>query len=397
MRNVFSRSLGFAICFAFIGSCNAQTLNTPAEGATQADRIQQEVQIPGSTGYPRVVRTKDEWGHDTGKLVASSGDKIFESSDQGHTWQLISTIDATANGLTWRCCETLFQLTRPVGHLANGTLVYAAAYLKGQTPAIGYYLSNDQGRTWAFQGAPVVRGNTDHHGLWEPQFEIANDGALVMFWSDETDPAHSQKLVQMRNYFKGNGWQDETDTVASSNEKDRPGMAVVNRLSNGHFFMTYEVQGPAHSGAVHARISQDGWNFGEPTDLRFRPTDKQGEFFKVAPSNVWAPTPSVANGTIFIVGRNLVQSNGTPSALDGQVLFMNSDPDGHGLWTRISAPVPVPSVPPPSHINCENYSSALLPYSDGRGLVEFATKADNPNVKFGKGCSVYVGHMSLVK
>jgi hypothetical protein len=74
---------------------------------------------------------------------------------------------------------------------------------------------------------------------------------------------------------------------------------------------------------------------------------------------------------------------------------MNSTPDGHGVWTRSTAPVPVPGIPPSTNINCENYSSALLPYPDGGGLVELATKADDPTVKFGKGCSIYVGHMTL--
>jgi hypothetical protein len=385
--------LCFVLCIAFSNACIAHAQATSGGGEPQVGQVLPESQIVGSTGYPRVVRVMDESGHDTGKLVASSLNKIFESSDHGHTWQVISTIDATTNGLTLRCCETLFQLDRPVGSLPRGTLVYAAAYLEGQTPAIGYYLSNDHGKTWEFQGIPVARGDA-HHGLWEPQFEIANDGALVMFWSDETDPAYSQKLAQIRNYMKGNGWQDEKNTVASASEKDRPGMAVVNRLSNGRFFMTYEVQGP-QSGAVHARISPDGWNFGDPTNLGFRPTDEQGEYFRVAPSNVWAPTHNGPNGTIFVVGRNLVESSGQPAPLDGQVLFMNSTPDGHGVWTRSTAPVPVPGIPPSTNINCENYSSALLPYPDGGGLVELATKADDPTVKFGKGCSIYVGHMTL--
>lgn len=398
MRHPWLCAPGLVFGLVFIGACHAQDrpMGAMTTGATmQASRVETPSQIVGSTGYPRIVRVIDAAGNDTGKLVASSLKNIFESSDHGHKWQLISTIDPTADGLTMRCCETLFQLTRPVGNLPRGTLVYAASYLKGGVPALGYYLSSDHGKTWIFQGTPVVRGSANHHGLWEPQFEIANDGALVMFWSDETDPAHSQKLSQMRNYFRGKGWQDEKDTVASNVQSDRPGMAVVNQLSNGHFFMTYEVQGPTHKGAVHARISLDGWDFGDPADLGFRPTDEQGEYFKVAPSNVWVRTGE-PHGTLFVVGRNLVQQDGRPAALDGQVLFMNNDPDGRGVWRRIPAPVPVPRLS--AHvINCENYSSALLAYPDGKGIVELATKADNPNATFGPGCSVYVGHMNLAR
>lgn len=357
-------------------------------------RISPESSIPGSTGYPRIVRVMNESGHYTSDLVASSRSDIFSSSDHGKTWARISTIDAAANGLTLRCCETLFQLDRQVGRLPRGTLIYAAAYLEGRTPAIGYFTSSDHGRDWQYQGVPVARGDL-HHGLWEPQFEIANDGALVVYWSDETDPAHSQKLVQMRNYFKGGGWEDQRDTDASGVKQDRPGMAVVSPISNGRFFMTYEVQGPRFSGTVHARVSNDGWNFGDPGDLGFVPKDEKGDYFKVAPNNTWLPGSGQKSGWIVVVGRNLVDSNGTQAPRDGRVLFANADSEGRGTWTRLPAPVQVSGIPPSTHINCANYSSALLSYPNGRGLVELATKPDNPNVKFGKGCTVYVGHLDM--
>jgi hypothetical protein len=95
------------------------------------------------------------------------------------------------------------------------------------------------------------------------------------------------------------------------------------------------------------------------------------------------------------VGRNLVDSNGKQAPLDGRVLFSNADPEGHGTWTRLPAPVQVSGIPPSTNINCANYSSALLAYPNGLGLVELATKPDDPGVKFGKGCTVYVGHLAI--
>jgi len=67
------------------------------------------------------------------------------------------------------------------------------------------------------------------HGLWEPEFPIADDGAPAMFWSDETDPCCSQKLAQIRTYDDLD-WQNESNTVASTIQSDRPGMAVVTKL-----------------------------------------------------------------------------------------------------------------------------------------------------------------------
>ena len=80
----------------------------PDRAELQDGHVLQESQIVGSTGYPRVVRIMDEAGHNTGKLVASSRSDIFGSSDHGHTWQLLSTVNSSANGLMLCCCETLF-------------------------------------------------------------------------------------------------------------------------------------------------------------------------------------------------------------------------------------------------------------------------------------------------
>lgn len=391
-------SLRFLLALCALLAYGQFNLAMPQEGnelqLAPGLRISPEAPIPGSEGYPRIVRVMNESEHYTGELIASSRSDLFSSNDHGKTWTRISTVDASSNGLTFRCCETLFQLERQVGSLPRGTLIYAAAYLKGSTPAIAYFTSSDHGRAWQYQGIPVARGDL-HHGLWEPQFEIADDGALVMFWSDETDPAHSQKLVQMRNYFKGAGWEDQRDTVASGVKQDRPGMAVVSRVSNGRFFMTYEVQGPRFSGTVHARVSTDGWNFGDPSDLGFVPKDEKGDYFKVAPNNTWLPGSGQESGRIIVVGRNLIDSNGKQAPLDGQVLFANADPEGHGTWSSLPAPVKVSGIPPSTNINCANYSSALLAYPNGLGLVELATKPDNPGVKFGKGCTVYVGHLAI--
>jgi hypothetical protein len=75
----------------------------------------------------------------------------------------------------------------------------------------------------------VKRGGTPHHGLWDPEFLVAKDGALVIFWSDETDSCCSQKLTQMRS-TDGVTWKNETDTVESESQPDRPGMIVVGKL-----------------------------------------------------------------------------------------------------------------------------------------------------------------------
>ena len=153
---------------------------------------------------------------------------------------------------------TLFEMPQTLGVLAAGTLLYANTYFVGSQKAIEIYISTDAGSTWSYLRTPIITSNSS--GLWEPEFEIASDGALVMFWSDETDSCYSQKLAQMRTY-DGTSWQNRQNTVASPIQADRPGMAVVTKLPGGTYFMTYEDCGPAAC-TVYYRISTAGWNWG---------------------------------------------------------------------------------------------------------------------------------------
>jgi hypothetical protein len=350
--------------------------------------------LEDSDGYPRVIRLMDRLAASKGRLLAASQQRLYTSDDYGATWNLAMTMPEPP-GLTARCCEVLFQLRRPLGTLWAGTLLFAASYISRPTsttpatPAIGYFISRDSGRSWDFQGTPVFRGDTTH-GLWEPEFEIANDGALVMFWSDQTDDAyHRQKIMQMRTY-DGHLWQDEKDTVASSVKADAPGMAVVSQLPNGHFFMTYELSGPTADGADQARISSDGWNFGDPKDLGFRPTDHAGEYFKHTPYNAWTRLPGSFNGAILLVGRWVFQSDGSQSPLSGKVLFINTNPDGTGPWTKLTAPVQVSPITTKKIKKCLNYSPALLPAPDGRTVLELAGVLDPDDH-----CMIFAGRGKL--
>src|SRR5690349_627794 len=222
--------------------------------------------LQGSTLYPRVVRLAHGPANVNGRLIASTNGIIFQSNDDGASWSRLGPVP-TVGGSSERCCATLYELPRAVGSLAAGTLLSAASYFSGGVPAIEVYVSTDQGAHWTYHGTPVRAGDASH-GLWEPEFEVANDGALVMFWSDETDPCCSQKLAQIRSY-DGLHWQDRADTVRSTIPNDRPGMITVSPLPNGHFFMSYELCGPAAC-TVFSRVSVDGWYFGDPTNMGTR-------------------------------------------------------------------------------------------------------------------------------
>lgn len=334
----------------FCGSAAAQ----PATGTL----------LNNSTLYPRVIRLAH--GSANGMLLASTNGTLFTSTNNGGTWNALGSVPV-ASGSTERCCGTLFEMPQTVGSLAAGTILYAASYFSGSTPAVEVYVSTNEGQSWQYWSTPVVRGDSNH-GLWEPQFTIASDGALVLFWSDETDPCCSQKLAQIRTY-DGNSWQNQQNTVASTIQADRPGMAVVTKLPSGVYFMSYELCGPAAC-TVFYRTSADGWNFGTASSMGTAVKSDSGQWFEHAPTNTWSPSVLSGNGAILLIGQVLYESNGSVSPYNGQVIFVNLTSDGSGPWYTIQAPVKIPNA----YDNyCPNYSSSLLPATNGSSILELAS------------------------
>ncbi len=220
---------------------------------------------------------------------------------------------------------------------------------------------------------PVSGGGSFGDGIWEPQFEIASDGALVMFWSNETDSCCSQKISHIRTY-NGTTWQDASNVVASLIQADRPGMAVISKMPNGTYFMSYELCGPAACTAF-SRTSTDGWNFGDPTNTGTKIQTPSGQYFEHAPTNVWSPSVLASNGALLLIGQELFESDGSVSNANGLVMFANLT-NGTGNWYLVASPL---QVSHPSDNFCPNYSSAILPATDGSSIWEIASAYNSNN------------------
>ena len=381
-RKVFRR-VSFALPWLLsllLSACGAGGNSTPAAQATVPSTAESTVSsgaasttnlatgtyLAGSTLYPRVIRIEHSTSGADGDLIASTNGQIYISTNNSKTFSYLDTVPQIS-GSTEYCCADLFEMPQTVGSLTAGTLLFAATYYVGATRAIEVYSSTDNGKSWSYSSTPVSGGDSAH-GLWEPEFSVADDGALVMFWSDETDTCCSQKIAQIRT-FDGTSWQDQTNTVASSIYADRPGMAVVTKLPNGTYFMSYELCGPAAC-TVFYRTSQDGWNYGNPSNTGTKISTVSGQYFEHAPTNAWSPSVVSGNGALILVGQVLYNANGAVSSQNGKVLFMNTSPDGAGPWYAISAPVQVPTA----YDNyCPNYSSALLPSPHGNSILELAS------------------------
>ena len=348
--------------------------------------------LPQSAGYPRLVRLEHGPAATNGWIIASTTGKLYESKDDGKTFTFLGNAPVQT-GSRLRCCETLYELPRAVGSLPAGTLLYAATYaletvpksLSAEAtksaanlwargvPAIEVYTSRDQGEHWTYHSTPVMgHGEKGAGGLWEPEFSVARDGSLVMFWSDETYSCCSQKLSKIRT-SDGVTWRDSSDVVATTNPSDRPGMIVVSHLPTGLYFMSYEICGDpitGHKCAAYYRTSRDGWNYGHASNPGTRIENADGQYFEHAPANIWSPSPLSPNGVIIVVGQVLHNADNSVARRNGRVLFVNPLLDGSGPWRTIQAPVEVPN----SYDNpCPNYSSALLPVQNGIALLELAT------------------------
>jgi len=348
--------------------------------------------LPQSVGYPRVVRLEHGPAKTNGWIIASTTGKLYESKDDGKAFTFLGNAPVQT-GSRLRCCETLYELPRAVGSLPAGTLLYAATYALDNVPkslladtgsaaanpwalgvpAIEVYTSSDQGEHWTYHSTPVMgHGEKGTGGLWEPEFSVARDGSLVMFWSDETYSCCSQKLSKIRT-SDGVTWRDTSDVVATTTPADRPGMIVVRHLPTGLYFMSYEICGDpitGHRCAAYYRISRDGWNYGPASNPGTRIENAGGQYFEHAPANIWSPSPLSPNGVIIVVGQVLHNADNSVAQQNGKVLFVNTLLDGSGPWRTIQAPVEVPN----SYDNpCPNYSSALLPVLNGTALLELAT------------------------
>jgi len=146
---------------------------------------------------------------------------------------------------------------------------------------------------------------------------------LVVYYSDQRDPAHGQKLVHQTstNMLK---WTAPVDDVAYGNFTYRPGMTTVSQLPLGNWIMTYEFYGAVEADfAVYYRISNNPLTFNNSVGRPIIATD--GSVPVSSPYNVWTPVGG-SLGTIVV-------SCGTFSEV-----FVNHNLGAPGAWTKVSTP-----------------------------------------------------------
>lgn len=347
--------------------------------------------------YPRTVRLSHS-GAANGRIIAIAtsfpaggpAGAVFSSDDGGATFGKISTVPDTVAAGSGLCCTTLYELPTAIGDLPAGTLLWAGAVGQdggdGRRMSLRVWRSADQGGTWSYLSS--IATSPSAGGLWEPELAVDGDGNLSAYYADETRPGRSQVLSQATT-TDGIEWSAGRIIVQGPAGGNRPGMPIVEQLPNGAYLMTFEVCG---LGAVpndceaHWRTSTNGVGWGDVDDL--------GPTLVTADGRYWTGDPNFAvtpGGRIVGTGQVQRNADGSPAAGNGSTLW-SAPVVGTGVGTGLGE---VTTVPGPFTVTaepgvCPNYSSSLLPSTDGDSVLEVATD-------FGPGgeCRAFFGSGAL--
>jgi hypothetical protein len=327
-------------------SRGSQTMYTPPSNAPS----------PGSL-YPRAVRLQYS-GSSNGTMLATfeqstSGTPVFpiyRSTDNGNSWTKISNIADTRNGWGMRWEPDLYELPTAIGNYPAGTILAAGDSVPGDRSAtkIDLYASTDHGVTWSFVSNIATGGaaysTNGYTPIWEP-FLMVNGSRLIVYYSDQRDSAHGQKIVHQVS-TNGTSWGSVVNDVAVSTYSARPGMGTVAKLPNGNYVMTYEYGGaPEGNYAVYYKISSNPEGFGSVTGIPLRATD--GTVPTSSPYLVWMSAGG-ANGTLAV------------SVNSSADIFLNTQNGAANSWTHVASNV------------ARGYSRGMVPLADGHSLEIFS-------------------------
>ena len=256
---------------------------------------------------------------------------IYKSTNGGESWKMISRVQDQVNGWGLRYQPFLYELPHAIASYPAGTVLLAGNSIPtdlSQTK-IDLYVSHDRGVTWTFVSS-VARGgraipNNGETPVWEP-FILLYEQQLVVYYSDQRNPAHGQKLVhQVSTDLKT--WEAPVDDVAYANYTARPGMTTMTHLPDGNYMMTYEYGGgpgfSTYEFPAYYRINANPLNFDQSIGQPI--ISKDGTQPTSSPYITWSPVGG-KNGTITV-------STGSRSEI-----FVNQALGALDQWVKVPTP-----------------------------------------------------------
>ncbi|KAH8819551.1 glycoside hydrolase family 93 protein [Xylogone sp. PMI_703] len=255
---------------------------------------------------------------------------IFKSVDGGRTWKEISKVKDQVNNWGLRYQPFLYELKQPFGKYRPGTVLLAGNSIPTDLnyTQIDVYASEDKGYTWHFvskvaSGGAAIPDN-GIPAIWEP-FLMLYESQMVIYYSDQRDPNHGQKLVHQvsRDLIH---WESPVDDVAYPTYTDRPGMTTVTRLPNGKYMMTYEYGGgpgfDTYSFPVYYRINENPLKFNDSVGY---PVVAGSTHPQSSPYVTWSPVGG-PHGTILVSCGTLSQ------------VFVNQELGAENAWKQFPTP-----------------------------------------------------------
>ena len=327
---------------------------------------------PGSMN-PRVIRLAHS-GALNGRLLATFQNfqtlnfGIYASADDGKTWSStpLGVATETHLGAGWHFFgePDLLELPQAVGNLPVGTILLAGSsqYFNPFQQQIELYASSNGGSAWRYLSTVETRAAGGPGGIWEPCVQMAGNGALVVYYSDERMKAqHYNQLLAHRSSADGGlTWSAEVYDVAVPDDTNRPGMAIVKKLPNGQYIMSFEDVGGGAGSPMRVKLSPDGLNWGNAADLGSLVQTSAGAYLGATPYITWTP----AGGPNGMVVASASFLNNSPNT--DRELFVNYNL-GAGVWQALPAPVQWQGGNPQA-----GWSAALLDTADHTALMHFA-------------------------
>jgi hypothetical protein len=346
-----SMSLIFALLLASlfvsaVGAYGPLTMFTPASGSPS----------PGSL-YPRALQLH-YGGNSNGYMLATfekyvSGTPtfpIYRSQDSGASWTKISDVTDTKNGWGMRYQPFLYELPQTIGSMGAGVVLAVGNSIPSDLSKtkLDVYKSVDHGQSWSYVSSIATGGKADPNGtqdpIWEPFVMVANN-KLIVYYSDERDPANNQKIVHQTS-SDGINWSSVVNDVALGTTL-RPGMPTIAKMGNGSYLMAYEIVGYSGGNQTRYKVSTnpESWN---PSNAG---TELNGTAVGGSPYVIWMSSGGT-NGTLVL------------SANNSDNLYINKS-NGTGTWSTISSPVN------------RAYSRSLVTMADNKTAFIISTKSVN--------------------